>query len=162
LRRVAVLWGPSFDENAAIVANIGEAAAARGIELFVREIHGLDDVAAGFAVAADASAQAVVFMTDNALFAHRRNVAELAITHRLPSIHSFPPEAQDGGLMAFSVNLPDRYRRAAALADQILRGARPAELPIEQPTTFHLAVNTRTAAAWVSCFPRRFCCAPTK
>jgi putative ABC transport system substrate-binding protein len=119
----------------------------------VREIHGREDLAAAFADAARASAQAAVFMTDNALFAHRSAIAELALVHHLPTIHSFPPEVQDGGLMSFSINLADRYRRAAAMADRILRGALPAEIPVEQPTTFTLAINMRTAGALGIVFP---------
>jgi len=91
--------------------------------------------------------QAVVFMTDNALFAHRKEVAELALAHRLPSIHSFPPEVQDGGLMSYGPDLTENYRRAAALADRILKGTRPADLPVEEPRKFQFVVNLKTATA---------------
>jgi putative ABC transport system substrate-binding protein len=85
-------------------------------------------------------------MTDNELFGHRKEVAELSLAHRLPSIHSFLPEVQDGSLMSYGHGLGESYRRAAALADRILKGARPAELPVEEPTTFTLSINLETAA----------------
>ena len=153
VRRIAVIWSPAFLENAAIVESTREAAQARGVELYVREIRGRDDLAPAFADASRAGAQAAVFMTDNALFADRTAIAALALAHRLPTIHSFPPEVQDGGLMSFGNNLADRYRRAASLTDMVLRGARPADIPIEQPTTFTLTINMRTAAAFGIVFP---------
>jgi putative tryptophan/tyrosine transport system substrate-binding protein len=86
-------------------------------------------------------------MSDNVTFGRRKEIAALAIARRLPSIHSFVPEADDGGLMAFGPDLDESYRRAAALADAILKGARPTDLPVEEPTRFMLAVNLKTAAA---------------
>jgi putative ABC transport system substrate-binding protein len=86
-------------------------------------------------------------MTDNVMFGHRKQVAELALTHHLPSIHSLPPEVRDGGLMFYGPSNGESYPRAVALADRILKGARPSELPVEQPTTFELVVNLKTAKA---------------
>jgi putative ABC transport system substrate-binding protein len=160
VRRVAVLWGDNA-ENTAILDSIRAAAAARGIALFVREIRGVDDFAPAFADARRAGAQAAVYLPDNIMFGHRPTVSGLAIANRLPMIHAFSTEVEDGGLMSFSVNMPDRYRRAAVLADAILKGARPADLPIEQPTTFTLAVNVRTAAAMGIVLPASFL-APTR
>jgi putative tryptophan/tyrosine transport system substrate-binding protein len=146
IKRVAVLWG-SFAEHAALLESIRGSASAHGIAIFTRELRGAEDLAPAFDDAARAEAQAVVFMTDNALFAHRKEIAELALAHRLPSIHSFPPEAQDGGLMSYNPDLAESYRRAAALADRILKGARPADLPVEEPTRFTFIVNLKTAKA---------------
>jgi putative ABC transport system substrate-binding protein len=145
--RIAVLWSPSFPENAAILESIRGSASARGIVVFSREFHGVEDLAPAFDDATRAGAQAVVFMTDNLMFGHRKQVAELALAHHLPSMHSFPPEVRDGGLMFYGPSQGENYRRAAALADRILKGARPAELPVEQPTTFELVVNLKTAKA---------------
>jgi ABC-type uncharacterized transport system substrate-binding protein len=145
--RIAVLWSPSFPENAAILESIRGSASARGIVVFSRELHGVEDLAPAFDDATRAGAQAVVFMTDNLMFGHRKQVAELALAHHLPSMHSFPPEVRDGGLMFYGPSQGENYRRAAALADRILKGARPAELPVEQPTTFELVVNLKTAKA---------------
>ena len=86
-------------------------------------------------------------MTDNVMFGRRKEVADLALAHRLPSIHSYAPEAEDGAFMSFGPDLDESYRRAAALADAILKGRRPADLPVEEPTRFTLALNLKTAAA---------------
>ena len=146
-RRIAVLWSTSFPENAAMFENIRGLATARGIEVFSRQIHGVKDLAPAFDDASRVEAQAVVFMTDNELFGHRKEVAQLSLGHHLPSIHSFDPEAQDGGLMSYGPSLGESYRRVAALADKILKGARPADLPVEEPTQFELVINLKTAKA---------------
>jgi ABC-type uncharacterized transport system substrate-binding protein len=147
LRRVAVLWSPMFRENGALADSVRVLAASRGIEVFAREVKERDDIVPAFSDARQAGAQAVVFVTDNALFGHRRIVAEAALTHRLPSIHAYPPEARDGALMSYGPELRESYRRTAALADRILKGASAAELPVEEPTRFTLVLNLKIAAA---------------
>ena len=81
------------------------------------------------------------------MFGRRKEIAALALSHQLPSIHSFAPEAEDGGLMSYGPDLAENYQRAAALADRVLKGARPADLPVEEPTHFTLCVNLKTAKA---------------
>jgi putative tryptophan/tyrosine transport system substrate-binding protein len=147
LKRVAVIWGRSFAGNSAIFDVIREAARARSVEIFSRELRGSDDLPPAFDDAKASGAQAVIFMTDNVMFGRRREVAALALARHLPSIHSFVPEAEDGGMMSYGPDLDESYRRAAALAGAILKGARPADLPVEEPTRFILAVNLKTAAA---------------
>jgi putative tryptophan/tyrosine transport system substrate-binding protein len=153
LKRIAVLWSRMFPENLAVLKSVRESAAAHGIELISCEMGGVDDLAAAFDNATRSGAQAAVFITDNALFGHRKEVAQLALTHHLPSIHSFEPEVRDGGLMAFGPQLGWSYQRAAALAGRILKGARPADLPVEEPTAFSLVINGKTAAALGIAFP---------
>src|SRR5262249_38403342 len=85
-----------------------------------------------------------IFNTDNQLFGRRKEIAALALSHRLPSIHSFSPEVEDGGFMSYGPDLSESYRRAAALADRILKGAAPADLPVEEPTQFCLGVHLVT------------------
>jgi putative tryptophan/tyrosine transport system substrate-binding protein len=146
-RRIAVIWSPSFIENAAILDAIRRSASLRGIELFSRVLRGPPDLSNAFDEAARNGAQGVIFMTDNLMFGHRKEVAAAALAHRLPSIHSFEPEARDGGLMSFGPDVNESYRRAAALADQVLKGTRPADLPVEEPTQFTLSINLKTAKA---------------
>ena len=124
LKRVAVIWGRSFAGNSAIFDVIREAARARSVEIFSRELRGSDDLSPAFDDAKASGAQAVIFMTDNVMFGRRREVAALALARHLPSIHSFVPEAEDGGMMSYGPDLDESYRRAAALADAILKGAR--------------------------------------
>jgi putative tryptophan/tyrosine transport system substrate-binding protein len=146
-RRVAVIWSRAFSENAAIFAAIRDAAQARGVEVFSRELTGEVDLQPAFGFVKSSGAQALIFITDNLMFGRRKEVAALALSHYLPSVHSFAPEVQDGGLMSYGPDLGENYRRAAALTDRILKGARPDDLPVEQPTKFELVINLKTARA---------------
>jgi putative tryptophan/tyrosine transport system substrate-binding protein len=146
-KRVAVLWSRLFPENISLFESIAQSAPRRGIEIVSRELRGAEDLTLAFEDSARAGAQGVIFLTDNTMFGHRKEIAELALVNRLPSIHSFPPEARDGGLMSFGPNLDDAYRRAADLADRVLKGAQPANMPVEEPTRFELVINLKTAKA---------------
>ena len=107
----------------------------------------MEDLEPAFDDAIRAKVQAAIFMADNVMFGNRKRVAEVAINHRLPTIHSFPPEVEDGGLMFYGPSNAENYRRAAALAARILKGKRPGELPVERPTKFELIINLKTAKA---------------
>jgi putative tryptophan/tyrosine transport system substrate-binding protein len=87
------------------------------------------------------------------MFGRRKEIAALALSHRLPSIHSFSPEVEDGGFMSYGPDLGESYRRAAALADRILKGSSPADLPVEEPTQFSFGINLATAKALVVMIP---------
>jgi putative ABC transport system substrate-binding protein len=115
--------------------------------VFSRELRDVGDLAPAFEDAKRAEVQAVVFMTDNVMFGYRKQVAELALAYRLPTIHSFPSEVEDGGLMFYGPSNGENYRRAAALTERILKGRRPGELPVERPTKFELIINLKTAKA---------------
>src|SRR5215510_1355879 len=145
-KRVAVLWG-RFPENVLLFEDISKSASTLGIEIVSRELPGANDLAQAFKDAAQAGAQCLIFLTDNALFVRRKEIAELALANRLPSIHSFEPEAEDGGFMSYGPNISNGYRRVAALADRVLKGANPANLPVEEPTTFKLVINLKSAKA---------------
>ncbi|MGE5202604.1 MAG: ABC transporter substrate-binding protein [Acidobacteriota bacterium] len=147
MKRVAVIWSRSFTENAALVEAVRASASVRRIEVFSRELAGPEDLPRAFQDARLNGALAVVFITDNLLFAYRKEVAEQALANRLPSMHSYPPEVRDGGFMSFGPDLGESYRRTAALVDKILKGARPADIPVEEPTKFTLVVNMKTAKA---------------
>jgi ABC-type uncharacterized transport system substrate-binding protein len=144
-RRVAVMWSRSFPGHAAIFDEIRQAAQTRGVEVFSRELEGAQDLVPAFDYVKDAGAQALIFNADNLMFGRRKEIAGLALARRLPSIHSFSPEVEDGGLMSYGPDLGEAYRRAAALTDRILKGTRPADLPVEEPTHFSLAINLKTA-----------------
>jgi len=147
MTRVAVLWSASASGNAFRLEHIRNSASTHGIEIFSRKLSGVEDLASAFDDATRAKAQAGIFMSDNALFGQRKLVAELALTHSLPTIHSYRLEVQDGGLMFYGPSEVEINRRAAALADRILRGARPSELPVENPTRFELVINLKIAKA---------------
>ena len=147
MTRTAVFWSSSFPGHDTALESIRTSASARGIEIFSRPLGGVDDLSPAFDDVLRAKAQAAVFMSDNTMFGHRKQVADLALAHKLPTIHSYPPEARDGGLMSYGPSNDENYKRAAALTDRILRGARPSDLPVEQPTRFELVVNLKTAKA---------------
>jgi putative ABC transport system substrate-binding protein len=156
ITRAAVLWSASNLGNTARLESIRTSASTRGIEIFSRKLSGVEDLASAFDDATRAKAQAAIFMTDNTMFGQRKLVAELALTHSLPTIHSFRLEVQDGGLMFYGPSDDEIIRRAAALADRILRGARPSELPVENPTKFELIINLKTAKALGLTIPESF------
>ena len=90
---------------------------------------------------------ALLVVADSMFAAHRARLAELAAKHRLPSMYAFREYVDAGGLMSYGPNLASQYRQAAVYVDKILKGARPAELPVEQPTKFELVINLKTARA---------------
>jgi putative ABC transport system substrate-binding protein len=151
-----VIWSRAFPESIAIFGAIRQAAQARGVEVFSREMERAQDLAPAFDYAKGSGAQSVIFLTDNVMFGRRKEIAALALLHQLPSIHSFSTEAEDGGLMSYGPDMDENYRRAAALADRVLKGARPADLPVEEPTHFSLYINLKTAKALGLSIPESF------
>jgi ABC-type uncharacterized transport system substrate-binding protein len=89
----------------------------------------------------------VTIVSDSVMFAHRTQILELAAKQKLPTMHPQRQWVEDGGLISYGPNFPDLSRRAATYVDKILKGAKPADLPVEQPTKFELVVNLKTAKA---------------
>ena len=98
-------------------------------------------------------AQALVVVVDPLTVRHRARIVELAAKNRLPAVYGFREFADTGGLIAYGVNVPHLCRRAAIYVDKILKGAKPGDLPVEQPTTFELIVNLKTAKTLGLTFP---------
>ncbi len=122
--------------------------AARVLRLtLIRADHAPTDYADAFAVIAGERPDALFVMGNPSNIAHHRLIVEFAARKRLPAIYSFREAADAGGLMAYGANISDLYRRAAGYVDKILKGAKPGDLPIEQPTKFELVVNLKTAKA---------------
>jgi len=105
------------------------------------------DLEGAFDAATRGRADALVVSNDGLTLENRKIIAELAAKHRLPAIYAAREFIDAGGLIAYAVSFPDLYRRAATYVDKILKGAKPADLPIEQPTKFELVINLRTAKA---------------
>ena len=144
LARVGVLRQAAY--GSAAFAELETAARRRGVTLHVAEVHSLDELEGAFATLIGKEVGAV--MVFGSLFYQRRQqVAHLALTHRLPAIHVLRDFAQAGLLMTYGVNLLDLYRRAASYVAKILGGAKPDDLPVEQPTKFELVINLKTAKA---------------
>jgi len=145
VQRVAVLSNPVGPAQPVTIRNIRVAAQALGLQLQLVEARGPEDFDDAFAAMTRERAGAVFVVTDPAFVAHRARLTDLAIRKRLPSIFTQREDAEAGGLMSYGPRLSDLYRRAATYVDKILKGARPADLPVEEPTKFELMINLRTA-----------------
>jgi len=147
LSRVAALWNPA---NPALVFSWKEtqgAARALGVTLQSHEVQGPKDFAAAFAMTADERPDALLVLQDAVTMQQRNEIIDFAIQKRLPSMFQEKGWAVAGGLMSYGENLPSMYRRAAYFVDRIFKGAKPADLPVEQATKFDMVLNLKTAKA---------------
>ena len=124
-----------------------EPARALGLTLVPVEVRGLDALEQAFAIMVRERAQAFVMQRDSVLFNYRGQIAEMALRIRLPAASVATVLAEAGFLLTYGADLRDLYRRSAAFVDKILKGAKPADLPVEQPTKFELVINLKTAKA---------------
>jgi putative ABC transport system substrate-binding protein len=145
--RVAVLFNPVNPVTAHYVAVLRSASEKLGVVLQPQAISDPDQFEGAFATIVAGSAQALVVVIDPLTTTYRARIAELAAKNRLPAMYGFREFVDAGGLIAYGVNLPDLCRRAAIYVDKIIKGANPADLPVEQPTTFELIINLKTAKA---------------
>jgi putative ABC transport system substrate-binding protein len=123
------------------------AAEAAGILLLPVEVGSPDKLEPAFETLRTERVEAVLVPPDTTFYSRRRQIADLAATTRLPAIYGYREHVEDGGLMSYGPDIPDQYRRAATYVDKILKGAQPAELPVEQPTKIELVINLKTATA---------------
>ena len=144
---MAVLWNAANPGNALQFEATKVAARALGLRLQSVEVRGPDDFQGAFAAMTRARPEALLPLADPLIFAHGAQIADFAARSRLPAMHPFREFVEAGGLMAYSVDLTDMYGRAATYVDKILRGAKPADLPIEQPTRFDFVINLKAAEA---------------
>ena len=161
VRRLAIIGNVEYS---ATVLEMGEAqAAARtlGLEVVRSEIRRAEDIAPAFE-ALKGVAQALYVCPDATINANHARIYTLALGARLPTMHGLREYVEAGGLMSYGPNTPDLYRRAADYVDKILRGAKPADLPVEQPTKFDLVINLVTARALGIEVPATLLAAPTR
>jgi len=148
ISRVAVLWNPDNPGGVPQLRQTEAAARALGVRLQTLEARGPHELDSAFAAMTRERAGALVILNDAILGVNlSKQIAELAAKSRLPAVHGEPEYAQAGGLMVYGANRLDLERRAATFVDKILKGAKPADLPIEQPTKFELVINLKTAKA---------------
>ncbi len=147
LSRVGILWNPDFAPNRSRLTSMREAARALGLTLVPAEARGPDALEQAFAAMVRESAQAFVVLGEPVLFNCRGQIAVMAIRDRLPAISTAREYAEAGVLLTYGPDLQDQFRRSAAFVDKIFKGAKPADLPVEQPTKFELVVNLKTAKA---------------
>ena len=143
--RIAVLSNPSSATVPPMMRKTEVAARALGVQLQRLEVHGPDDFERIFQAATKERAGALITLDDAFAFTQRTRIVKLATKNRLPAIYGFREFVEVGGLMSYAANLSDMYRRAATYVDKILKGTKPADLPVEQPMKFELVINLKTA-----------------
>jgi putative ABC transport system substrate-binding protein len=148
LARVAVLWNPgNATFQAQLLSAAERAAAILGLQLLKVEARDPAEFDRVFQSIADTKAQALQVLADPTFITHRARIIALADKHRLPAIYGSQDHAEFGGLMSYAPDMAGQFRRGAVYVDKILKGARPADLPVEQPTKFELVINMKTAKA---------------
>jgi ABC-type uncharacterized transport system substrate-binding protein len=147
LTRVAALLNPTVPFYAHEARELEAAARALKVRLQFVEARAPSEITDAFSAATKERAGALIVLSGSMFFAHRARVSELAAKSRLPAMYGLREYAEAGGLMVYGVSVRESFRRAAIYVDKILKGAKPADLPIEQPTKFELVINLKTAKA---------------
>jgi len=145
--RVALLWNPANPSHVLLVREAEVAAQQLGVQLYRQEARGPDAFDRAFAAMTSAPAGALLVLGDPMFLQHRSRLVALAATRHLPTMYNSRGFVEAGGLLGYGVSQPDAWRRAATYVDKILKGAKPADLPVEQPTKFDLVINLKTAQA---------------
>ncbi len=147
MSRVAVLLNPTEVSAARQLRDTEDAARVLGLQMQSLEVRGLDDFASAFAAARTGRADGLIVLAGPVIADYRAQLVDLAAQSRLPTMYWERAFAEAGGLMSYGASDHDIYRRAATYVDKILKGAKPADLPVEQPTKFVLVLNLKTAKA---------------
>ena len=147
LSRVAVVWNAANPYSALVFEETQRAAKTLGVEVQSLEVRSPDDFDVAFDMASRKHADALVVVEDPLTFNHLKRIAEFCAENRLPALYGLRDFAEAGGLMTYGASLGDLFRRAVGFIDKILRGAKPADLPVQQPTKFEFVINLQTARA---------------
>ena len=145
LSRLAVLGNSTLPGNAQALKEVELAAGAFGVKLQYLDVRGPKDIETMFRAASEARADAVLVLGSSVLVSRQTQVADLAAKNRLPAIYPQSDYMDAGGLMFYGVSITEMYRHAAIYVDKILKGAKPADLPVEQPTKFEFIINLKAA-----------------
>ena len=145
-RRLAIIGNVANSLAVLEMSEVQAAAARFGLEAAALEIRRAEDIAPAFE-ALKGRAETIYVVSDPLTNTYRNRINSLALSARLPTMYGFREHVEAGGLMSYGPNRPDLYRRAADFVDKILRGAKPADIPVEQPTRFDLTINLTTARA---------------
>lgn len=143
----AVLWNSANPANSLAWRETESAGQKLGVTLTSEEVRGPADFEAAFAKIADQRPDALLAIQDALTLEHRKEIINFALENKIATMFVGKEWVEEGGLMSYGDRLPERYRRAADLVDKVLRGVKPADIPVEQPTTFELVVNLKTAKA---------------
>ena len=145
--RLGVLWHADNTPSSASVKDLEGSAARSRLAFQSFGIRSAEELADAFAAMTRDRVDALVVVNSGLLYGERRNIVDLAIKHKLPAMYGTAEYVEAGGLLSYATSYPDLYRRAAIYVDRILKGANPADMPIEQPTTFELVINAKAARA---------------
>jgi putative tryptophan/tyrosine transport system substrate-binding protein len=148
LGRVAVLWNATNPYAALVYKQTQAAGRTLGIKVQSLEVRGPDDFEGAFEAARQQHSDALITVEDPLTGAYRERIVHFAAVDRLPSLHGLREEVVAGGLISYGANFADLFRRAAGYVDKILKGVKPADLPVQQPTKFELVINLKTAKAF--------------
>jgi putative ABC transport system substrate-binding protein len=146
-KRVAVITNPGNRIHAPLLLRIQAAAKQAGKQVVPVNVRTPEEIESGFATMVRERIDAVIILIDGLAFQQRAQIAGLALKHRLPSIYSQPQYAEVGGLMSYGSDTTDNFRRVGIFVDKILKGAKPRDIPFEQPTRYYLVINRKTANA---------------
>ncbi len=152
--RVAVLSNPDSPASPFLLRETQAAAQALAVKLQVLEVRSPNELEGAFAAMTRERAGALLVLPHPFTFYHAKRIADLAAKSRLPAVYPVREAVEAGGLMAYAADAPDMYRRAATYVDKILKGAKPGDLPVEQPTKFELVINLKTAKTLGLTIPR--------
>jgi putative ABC transport system substrate-binding protein len=147
IRRVAILLNPANPTRQVAMRDVKVAAGSLGVQARFLEARDPDEFEGAFAAMARGRMEALVVTADTMFVLHRQRLADLASRSRVPAAYSWREHVEAGGLMSYGPSLSDLFRRSATFVDRILKGAKPGDLPVEQPTTFELVVNLKAARA---------------
>lgn len=145
LKRISVLTNPGNSTHASLLLQVRDAARKTGREVLPVSVRTADDIERGFSTMVRERADVLIILIDGFLFLHRKQIAGLALRQRLPSIYTQFQYAEAGGLMSYGADTNDNFRRAGFFVDKILKGAKPGDIPFEQPTRYYLVINRKTA-----------------
>jgi putative ABC transport system substrate-binding protein len=147
LSRVGILWNPDFAANRTRMTSTDETARALALTPIPVEARGLNELEHAFATMVRERAQAFVMVGDGVLFQYRHQIGIMALKNLLPAASGVRQDAEAGLLLSYGADFSDLYRQAAGFVDKIFKGAKPADLPVQQPTKFEMLINLKTAKA---------------
>jgi ABC-type uncharacterized transport system substrate-binding protein len=147
LAKLAVLWNPTNSSHRPALQAVDAAARSLSLPIHPLEVRAVADLDGVFAAIVGERADGVLFIADPVFYIQLRRMVDFVASKRLPAIANFIEFPKLGGLMGYAPSIPDEFRHAAGHIDKILKGAKPGDLPIEQPTRFQLVINLKTAKA---------------
>jgi putative ABC transport system substrate-binding protein len=145
LKRIAVLMTPSNISHPPLLSRVQEAARQAGKQVLPLSVRTPEEIESSFAMMGRERIDAVIILVDAFLLQQRAQIAGLAVKHRLPSIYPTSQYADAGGLMSYGGDITNNFRRVGIFVDKILKGAKPGDIPFEQPTRYYLVINLKTA-----------------